>query len=232
MSMMKPYSRQLLIVGTGKLATELLNSLRDATSYEVACWAGRSPTNDRSIVVHAGSGRELKEVISYCRETHSTLVELATGSEIEAARPSFPVVICPNTNILMLKFMSMLAKSGHLFSDYKIKLTESHQAPKTSTPGTAVAMAHALGLKDSDVVSVRDPQQQRTALQIPDAHLDRHAFHQVLIEDGACSITMETRVYGAAPYADGVARIISAIRSNELEDRVYELNEFVEDGWI
>lgn len=56
MSMMKPYSRQLLVVGTGKLATELLNSLRDATSYEVACWAGRSPTNDKSIVVHAGSG--------------------------------------------------------------------------------------------------------------------------------------------------------------------------------
>src|SRR5688572_18836321 len=183
MSMKKPYGSQVLVVGTGKLATELLNSLR------VTPWAERSPTKDKSIVVHAGSGRDLEDVISYCRETHSTLVELATGSEIESARLDFPAVICPNTNILMLKFMSMLAKSGHLFSGYKIKLTESHQAPKTSTPGTAIAMAHALGLKDSDVVSVRDAQQQRTALQIPDAHLARHAFHQVVIEDGACSIT-------------------------------------------
>jgi 4-hydroxy-tetrahydrodipicolinate reductase len=230
--MKKLLGSQVLIVGTGKLATELLNALRTCLPGQVASWAERTPTDDGSIVVHAGSGRELNEVVSYCRQTHSTLVELATGPEIEAALPDFPVVICPNTNILMLKFMSMLAKSGHLFSGYKIKLTESHQAPKTSTPGTAVAMAHALGLKDSDVISVRDPQQQRTELQIPTEDLDRHAFHQVLIEDGACSITMETRVYGAAPYADGVARIISAIRSNELEDRLYELNEFVENGWI
>lgn len=229
---MKPRSSQVFIVGTGKLATELLNSLRVTPSSEVASWAERSPAKDKSIVIHAGSGRELKDVISYCSETHSTLVELATGSDIEAAVPDFPVVVCPNTNILMLKFMSMLAKSGHLFSDYKIKLTESHQAAKTSTPGTAVAMAHSLGLKDSDVISVRDPEQQKTGLHIPTAHLDRHAFHQVLIEDGECSITMETRVYGASPYADGVATIISAIRSNELEDRLYELNEFVENGWI
>lgn len=224
--MTKPYGSQVFIVGTGKLATELLSALR------VTPWAERGTAKDKSIVIHAGSGRELEDVISHCRETHSTLVELATGSEVESARPDFPVVICPNTNILMLKFMSMLAKSGHLFSGYKIKLTESHQAPKTSTPGTAVAVAHSLGLDDGDVISVRDPQQQRTTLQIPDAHLDRHAFHQVVIEDGMCSITMETRVYGATPYANGMAGIISAIRSNELEDRLYQLNEFVDNGWI
>lgn len=229
---MTPYSSQILIVGTGKLATELLGSLRLDSSAQVAPWAERAPTRGKSIVVHAGSGRELDEIISYCQQTRSTLIELATGSEIEAVAPDFPVVVCPNTNILMLKFMSMLAKSGHLFSGYKITLTESHQASKTSTPGTAIEVAHALGLKGSDVISVRDPPQQKAALQIPTEHLDRHAVHQILIEDAACSVTMETRVYGASPYADGVARIISAIRSNELENRLYALNKFVESGWI
>jgi dihydrodipicolinate reductase len=159
-------------------------------------------------------------------------VELATGSEIEAAPAEFPVVLCANTNILMLKFMSMLAKSGYLFSGYKITLTESHQAKKTSAPGTAVSIAHALGLNGNDVLSVRNPDEQRTALQIPIEHLNRHAFHQIAIEDAVCTITMETRVYGATPYADGVAQIISAIRSNALENRLYEINEFVENAWV
>jgi 4-hydroxy-tetrahydrodipicolinate reductase len=223
---------QVLIVGAGKLATELLTSLRVDLPCQIVSWANRVPRKDKSIVVHAGSGRELKEAISYCHETHSTLMELATGSEIDAVSLNFPVVVCPNTNIVMLKFMSMLAKSGHLFSGYKITLTESHQAQKTSVPGTAVNMAHALGLKDGDVRSVRDSETQRVALKIPVEHLDRHAFHQVLIEDAVCSVTMETRVYGVSPYADGVARIISAIRSNKLENRCYALNEFVENGWI
>jgi 4-hydroxy-tetrahydrodipicolinate reductase len=223
---------QVIIVGTGKLATELLNTLRVDRTYEVISWANKDPTKGQSIVVHAGSGRELKDVICYCEKTRAPLVELATGSEIEAASPAFPVVLCPNTNILMLKFMSMLVRSGHLFSGYSIKLTESHQAQKTSMPGTAVSMVNALGLKPSDVRSVRDPDVQKAALQIPIEHLDRHAYHQIVIEDAACSITMDTRVYGASPYADGVVRIISAIRSNELENRLYEINEFVENGWV
>lgn len=223
---------KIFIVGTGKLATELLTALRLDPPCEVVAWANRVPGKEKSIVVHAGSGRELDEVISHCLATRSTLVELATGSEIEGTPPHFPVVLCPNTNILMLKFMSMLAKSGHLFSGYRITITESHQAGKTSTPGTAVTIAHALGLNEGDVISVRNSETQRTALNIPAEHLDRHAFHQIRIEDAVCSVTMETRVYGASPYAEGLAKIISAIRSNALEDRLYELDEFVHNGWI
>ncbi|MDI9690464.1 hypothetical protein QM326_38275, partial [Burkholderia cenocepacia] len=67
----------------------------------------------------------------------SPLVELSTGSDLETGTYGFPVVLCPNTNILMLKFMSMLETSGHLFRDCDISVTESHQAGKTSVPGTA-----------------------------------------------------------------------------------------------
>lgn len=219
---------QVFIVGTGKLAAELLSALQ---ARQVLPWADSVPAKDKAIVVHAGSGRQLGEVISWCRQSRSVLVELATGSALQDAS-GFPVVVCPNTNILMLKFMSMLAKGGHLFAGYKIELTESHQATKMSTPGTAVDIAQALGLESSDIRSVRDTAQQVNELQIPAEHLDRHAFHRVLIEDGTCSIAMETRVYGAAPYADGVARIIDAICSNALENRVYPINDFVENGWL
>lgn len=223
---------KILIVGTGKLAGELLHSLKVDASHQVVSWGNRGEARDRSIVVHAGSGRELDDVVAYCADTRSVLVELATGSKIEGLAPQFPVVVCPNTNILMLKFMAMLAGSGHLFKNYKARLTESHQAQKSSTPGTALSMAQALGIPSAEVVSVRDPVMQEEVLNIPPQHLARHAYHQIVIEDGVCSITLETRVYGAAPYADGVGKIISAIDAHALENRRYDVIEFVENGWL
>ena len=223
---------QVFIVGTGKLATELLQALGADPATKALPWASRGGSLRQAIVVHAGSGRELGEVVAYCQATHSTLVELATGSAAETATQGFPVVLCPNTNILMLKFMHMLAQSGHLFNGYPITLTESHQQPKTSVPGTAVGMAQSLGLPSGAVRSVRDPREQADVLKIPPEHLARHAYHQIVIEDPVCSITLETRVYGASPYADGVARTIAAIRAHALEDRVYPIGEFVERQWV
>jgi dihydrodipicolinate reductase len=223
---------QLFIVGSGKLAEELLDKLSLGPAVAVGRWSKRAAADGRAIVVHAGSGRELDEAIAWCRETGSVLIELATGSKLEAAPVAFPVVLCPNTNILMLKFMNMLARSGKLFEGYRIAITESHQAEKRSAPGTAIAIAESLGLSASDVVSVRDREAQRTTLGIPEEHLGRHAVHSIVIEDAGCRISLETRVYGASPYADGVARIVSAVASRRLENRVYAIDEFVEHGWV
>jgi hypothetical protein len=93
-------------------------------------------------------------------------------------------------------------------------------------------MADALGLAAQDVISVRDPREQQGALRIPPEHLDRHAVHVVSIEDGACSLSLETRVYGSSPYADGVARIVSAVHAHPLENRIHSVAEFVERGWV
>jgi hypothetical protein len=132
----------------------------------------------------------------------------------------------------MLKFMSMLERSGHLFHGHRITLAESHQAQKTSVPGTAVGMAHSLGLKDSDVLSIRNLSTQQADLEIPEEHLARHAYHRILIEDGECSLKLETRVFGESPYADGVARIVAAVQNQDLENRLYSIMEFVNNGWI
>ncbi|TXT37041.1 MAG: hypothetical protein FD135_3879 [Comamonadaceae bacterium] len=223
---------QIIIAGTGKLATELLNSLRSDPACQVSSWANKSTPSEKSIVVHAGSGRELAAIADYCGTAHATLIELATGSNIESMPLTFPVVLCPNTNILMLKFMRMLELSGDLFRGYDMKLIESHQASKTSVPGTAVNMAGSLGISRNDIHSVRDGHTQKTDLQIPETHLARHAYHQVLIQDGSCSLKLETRVYGEAPYAQGVAQIVAAVSAHELENRVYSVMEFINKGWL
>lgn len=223
---------QVLIVGSGKLASELLNGLSLSAPLVVSGWPSKPLIPDRSIVVHAGSGRELDGVIANCRETNSVLIELATGSKVECAPTTFPVVLCPNANILMLKFMNMLASSGRLFEGYRIKLTESHQAGKRSAPGSAIAIAQTLGLSGEDVTSVRDREKQLTELRIPLEHLGRHAVHSISIDDGTCFVSLETRVYGSSPYADGVSKIVSAAATRPLENRVYAVDEFIEHGWV
>lgn len=230
---------QVIVVGSGKLAQELLGALVVPAAAggvaSVVAWVDRDrgAKAGGSIVVHAGSGRELEAVTAFCSATRAPLVELATGSALELREaPGFPVVLCPNTNILMLKFMAMLERSGALFHGEQVTLTESHQAQKSSVPGTAVGMARSLGLPASAITSVRSAQVQRDVLQIPPEHLARHAYHQIVIDDGLCRVALETRVYGDAPYAQGVGRIVAAAGAHALDDRVYSVMEFVDNGWL
>lgn len=223
----------IVVVGAGKLAQELLAYFKTQPACQALSWAelgGRDMAG--AVLVHAGSGRELDEVMAYCSRNHRTLLELSTGSEIERRQLDFPVVLCANTNILMLKVMAMLAGHGHLFADYERQLTESHQAGKTSTPGTAVELAASIGLSEGDITSVRDPATQQGALQIPSEHLGRHAFHRIVIRDGLSSVMLETKVLGPAPYAQGVAQIVAAVQAHPLEDRLYKVIELIERGWL
>lgn len=228
----------IIIAGSGKLATELLNVLPGLVSGEVLAWADAAKAETPCVVVHAGSGRELDSILAYCAKTASPLIELATGSAIADHETDFPVpvpapvVVCPNTNILMLKFMAMLAASGHHFTGYSVRVTESHQADKSSVPGTAVNMAASLGLPGDRIRSIRDPHVQQESLNIPQEFLSRHAYHRIEIEDPVTSLTFETRVFGSAPYAEGVAKIISAVRSHSLENTRYSVMDFIEKGWL
>lgn len=220
------------IIGSGKLANELLKALNFEKNYRVLPWADRNPQDTVAIVVHAGSGRELNEAISYCRQTNSSLIELSTDVDHQQDY-LIPVVLCPNTNILMLKFMNMLEKSGQNFSQYQINITESHQSNKTSLPGTAVALANSLNIPSNRIESVRDIQKQQSEFGIPEQNLARHAYHRIEISDNdACSITLETRVLGDSPYVGGVKDIIMAVGERSLEKRVYHVMEFIDNHWI
>ncbi|MBK9616282.1 MAG: dihydrodipicolinate reductase [Uliginosibacterium sp.] len=222
----------VIVVGTGKLAQELLRELPGLQDAAVLPWAGAGAHPPGAVFVHAGSGRSLAEVAAHCRATGDVLIELATGSVLEQDEPAFPLVICPNTNILMLKFMAMLGAHGHRFRHESRQIVESHQAGKTSVAGTAVTLAESLGLASADIVSVRDPQVQQAELGIPAEHLARHAYHRIEIADTVGRIVLETRVLGEAPYAAGVAQILAAVRTHPLEHRRYSVMEFVERGWV
>jgi dihydrodipicolinate reductase len=184
------------------------------------------------VVVHAGSGRELGKVMTFCERTQATLLELATGSAVETLEPSFPVVLCPNTNILMLKFMSMIAVSGSLFRGYEILFEESHQSRKTSVPGTAYAIAQSLDLPTESIQSERDPQRQMNEFAVPAEHLDRHAVHRISISDGGCTLRLEARVLDATPYARGVGHLLEALRSRRLAPGLHRVEQLVRDGWL
>ncbi|RDI10539.1 dihydrodipicolinate reductase C-terminal domain-containing protein [Comamonas sp. AG1104] len=223
---------QVFVAGTGKLGSELLKSLTSKEGQAILPWHSDPTSNERSIVIHAGSGRELQTISTFCSRTSSVLIELSTGSAIESVDVCFPVVLCPNTNILMLKFMHMLECSGSLFSGYDIQLTESHQASKKSVPGTAVAIANALSLSIDKIASVRDTATQTGEFKIQEEHLGRHAFHQIRINDGSCQIAMESRVVGDSPYAHGVQQIVSAVIEQKLLNRIYSITEFIEKRWL
>jgi 4-hydroxy-tetrahydrodipicolinate reductase len=218
----------LLIAGSGKLARELLAGL----APDARPWGERSDPATVRAVVHAGSGRELPEILRFCREHALPLVELSTGTGIADLADCVPVVVCANANLLMLKFMGMLARSGPWFRGETVRVTESHQAGKISVPGTAVAIAASLGVSPDAIASVRDPLRQSGELGIPPADLGRHAFHRIEIGEGDCRLCLEARVTGASPYADGVRRIVEAALAHPLEPRCHDVVEFIDKGWL
>lgn len=223
---------RVAIVGSGRLARELLERCELPRGVTLHAWNDVSPSDGVSVVVHAGSGRELAQVAAYCERTQATLLELSTGSALEKLTPSFPVVLCPNTNILMLKFMRMVAVSGHLFRGYQVTIRESHQRAKTSAPGTALALAQSLGLPAHAIESERDPQRQVREFGVPVEHLDRHAIHRIEIADGGCVIKLEAKVQGATPYARGLGQLLQALQSRPIEPGLHRIAQLVEEGWL
>lgn len=219
------------VVGSGKLAKAVLDEFKAKTDLPVVEWSRRE-LSARSVVVHAGSGRELPEVVRFCEESGSTLFELSTGSVTISLEPSFPLVVCPNVAILLVKFLHLMEMAKGRFQEYSITIEESHQASKTSVPGTAVEIARALGVPESAIVSHRDPAFQASSLGIPTEHLGRHAYHRIRIQDGDAELVFETRILGHEPYARGVAGLVAELRGRPLSPGRHDVVEFVRDGWI
>jgi 4-hydroxy-tetrahydrodipicolinate reductase len=225
--------KNVIVVGSGKLATAVLEALSMDKDILTSSWDVKGPKPmEESIVVHAGSGRQLSEVYGFCKTINSVLLELSTGTETLVQDFLFPVVICPNTSILLIKFLAMWKHFGKLSHEFNISVLESHQSTKKSLPGTAVAIADNIGFPLENISSVRDPEVQSKEIGIPDEYLSKHAFHRVKIEDGSVSIQIETRVLGHDSYASGVRGIVLAIKKQSLENRKYQIVEFAENGWI
>lgn len=68
--------------------------------------------------------------------------------------PDFPLIICPNTSILVLKTLNMINATGEYYKNYNISITESHQSTKKTEPGTAYAFAKSLKFPPDKIVSI------------------------------------------------------------------------------
>lgn len=219
---------EVLIVGRGKLAEELLQGIKSPIVMNVLQWNERvSLKGEKCIVVHAGSGRELDDVIEYCNKTKSTLLDLSTGDSILPETPLFPIIVCPNVNLQMLYFMAMVKQASKYFKGQNIKITESHQSSKSTKPGTALYLANSLGIKEKDIKSIRDPESQKE-IGISSQFIDRHAYHQILINQGDVEIKMETKVLGKSAYASGLSEIINNIAGKGIVDPgKYDIVDFI-----
>lgn len=213
---------KIFIVGSGKLASSILSSNLLMESYDILKWDVQYQSlNEKAIVVHAGSGRQLAECMSFCSRTKSIFIELSTGLETEKLNPDFPLVVCPNTSILVLKALNMVKANTRQFENYNITITESHQSTKKTEPGTAIAFANALNYPVDKIISIRGFKIQQSEIGIPVEYLDKHAYHRIVIKDGDDEIAIETKVLGHKSYAKGVKEIVEAVIKSSLENKRY-----------
>ena len=224
---------KVYLAGSGKLARAILSADLSFPSGKILKWeSGYQSSAEKAIIVHAGSGRQLQECISFCRRTDSVLIELSTGLETEKMDPDFTLIVCPNTSILVLKILNVFKAFGHYFENNEISIFESHQSSKTSEPGTAYNFARSLKFPIDKIQSIRDPETQLKQIGIPKEFLDKHAYHKIVVEDGTDQMTIETKVLGHGSYAHGLKKIIDAVLQNRFEKKRYTVLELIDKNML
>lgn len=123
-------------------------------------------------------------------------------------------VIAPNMTKQIVGFQAMMAYAAEqfpgLFSGYTLKIEESHQQGKADTSGTAKAMVgcfNRLGVdfKENDIIMVRDPEEQKNRLNIPEAYLGGHGWHTYTLvsPDETATFQFVHNINGRDIYAQG-----------------------------
>ena len=218
---------KVIIVGNGKLSKSLLDNLHLNNEHEIIHWnIFNILSNEKVIILHAGSGRELFDCINYCRNTQSYLVDLSTNNKAYE-EANFPIILCPNTALPIIKVMAIFQQYGKIFDNENIKILESHQDNKKTVAGTAVEFAKYFNQPSNKIESIREVGYQEKVLGIPNENLDLHAFHKITIEEDGCSVMLETKVLGHKAYISGVKRIVEFIVNNTFENRIYHINELI-----
>jgi dihydrodipicolinate reductase len=224
--MIKENEQTIIIAGSGKLAQSLINGFSQTSN--VIKWDNFDKSiKHKNIVIHTGSGRQLQECLDYCNESKSVLMELSTGTNIEQLHNNCPVVICPNTAIPVLKIIKLINDYGKDFSQYKVRIIESHQKEKKTVAGTAMVLAQALNVPNERIESIRDIEIQKNTLGIPEEYLNLHAYHKIIVEDIGCEIKIETKVLGHDAYVSGVKKIIDRIDKMNLKNKKYQVLEIL-----
>ena len=120
------------VVGHGRLASKLQADLEAAAQQHnvaltsVQNWDHIPPDiadSSRIVLVHVGSGRQFHDVVAFCGQYHTPLVQCATGIDYPEDLfdgIAFTFVDAPNLSIPIIKLLYVLEKVGPLFREYDI----------------------------------------------------------------------------------------------------------------
>lgn len=147
---------------------------------------------------------------------------------------SVSAVIAPNMAKQIVAFQAMMEFAAenfpNAFKGYELVVTESHQASKKGTSGTAEAMVeyfNRLGIpfaKDQ-IEKIRDRTVQRVKVGVPLEHLGGHGYHDYRLrsEDGTVSFGFIHNVNGRDVYVEGTLDAIRFLVKNAKPGKVYSM---------
>ncbi|PWA58430.1 dihydrodipicolinate reductase [Artemisia annua] len=143
--------------------------------------------------------------------------------------------------VAFLAAMDIMSKQfPGAFSGYTLEVSESHQATKLDTSGTAKAVISCfqkLGVDfDIDQVQlIRDPKQQVEMVGVPEEHLNGHAFHMYHLTspDGTVSFEFQHNVCGRSIYAEGAidaALFLAKKIQSKADKKIYDMIDVLREG--
>ncbi|MEN9524044.1 MAG: hypothetical protein RL536_113 [Candidatus Parcubacteria bacterium] len=184
----------------------------------------------KSIAIHLGSGRQLLPLIELCEARHMPIIQGSTKlSEPLPDDRSVAIINAPNLSLPMIRFVAAFPVFAHAIkTGMEARIVESHQNKKADTSGTARAVAKVLGIPESSIKSVRDPDIQLT-LGVPEEYLGGHAYHDFVFTGQGVEIKVSTKIRGRVTYAEGAITLAQALADQQepLKDGIYELKDIL-----
>jgi 4-hydroxy-tetrahydrodipicolinate reductase len=175
--------------------------------------------NDNLIAVDFSHPKAVNENASfYCKYKLPFVMGTTGGDRQELMKTvqdsSTVAVIAPNMAKQIVGFQAMMEYAANnfpgLFSDYTLRIKESHQQGKADTSGTAKALVkyfNQLGIPFSvdEIEMIRDPKIQQAELGVPEEHLKGHGWHtyQMTSKDNTVCFEFTHNVNGRDIYAQG-----------------------------
>ncbi|MFP3980480.1 MAG: dihydrodipicolinate reductase [Desulfobacterales bacterium] len=123
-------------------------------------------------------------------------------------------VIAPNMAKQIVGFQAMMEYAAEnfpgLFEGYELTIEESHQQHKADTSGTAKAMVNyfnklGVDFRKEDIIQVRDPEEQKNRLGVPEKYLSGHGWHTYTLvsPDNTAVFRFTHNINGRDIYARG-----------------------------
>ena len=192
-----------------------------------------NPHYGKPVAIHFGSGKQLFSLIKLCETQRMPIIQGST--KLEMSFPSIPsdrnvaIINAPNLSLPMIRFVASFPAFVEVIkAGMGLRIVESHQKQKADTSGTARAVAKVLGISESAIKSIRDPDVQ-IAFGVPEKHLGGHAYHDFIFTGQGVEIRVSTKIRGRTTYAEGALTLAQALSELQepLKNGVHELKDIL-----